>query len=173
MEGTVMPIGPSHFAFWTISNTVAATASGVAGLGVEILMRSPTNSPVSKSTMAPLIPEPPTSMPKEVFMRTILQKCTMVGMTEFDVREFRDYAADLAQQAASLISTKRSEITATGDIRAHSQTKTSAVGPVTEVDTAAEEFVVGSIRRDRPDDGIIGEEGANVASSSGVSWVID
>ena len=97
----------------------------------------------------------------------------MVGMTEFDVREFRDYAADLAQQAASLISTKRSEITATGDIRAHSQTKTSAVDPVTEVDTATEAFVVGSIRRDRPEDGIIGEEGANVASSSGVYWVID
>src|SRR5690625_7125405 len=68
----------------------------------------------------------------------------MVGMTEFDVCKLRDYAADLAQQAASLISTKRSEITATGDIRAHSQTKTSAVDPVTEVDTAAEEFVVGS-----------------------------
>lgn len=97
----------------------------------------------------------------------------MVGMTEFDVCKLRDYAADLAQQAASLISTKRSEITATGDIRAHSQTKTSAVDPVTEVDTAAEEFVVGSIRKDRPDDGIIGEEGANVPSQSGVSWIID
>lgn len=97
----------------------------------------------------------------------------MAGMTEFDVCKLRDYAADLAQQAASLITTKRAEITSTGDIREHSQTKTSVVDPVTEVDTAAEEFVVGSIRRDRPEDGIIGEEGADVPSESGVSWIID
>lgn len=97
----------------------------------------------------------------------------MVGMTEINVREFRDYAAGLAQQAASLILTKRAEITATDDIRSHSQTKTSAVDPVTEVDTAAEAFIVDSIRRDRPDDGIIGEEGADIPSKSGVSWVID
>ena len=97
----------------------------------------------------------------------------MVGMTEINVREFRDYAAGLAQQAASLILTKRAEITATDDIRSYSQTKTSAVDPVTEVDTAAEAFIVDSIRRDRPDDGIIGEEGADIPSKSGVSWVID
>ena len=97
----------------------------------------------------------------------------MVGMTENNVAEFRDYAADLAQQAASLILTKRAELTATEDIRVHSQTKTSAVDPVTEVDTAAEAFIVDSIRRDRPNDGIIGEEGADVASRSGVSWVVD
>lgn len=97
----------------------------------------------------------------------------MVGMTEINVREFRDYAAGLAQQAASLILTKRAEITATDDIRSHSQTKTSAVDPVTEVDTAAEAFIVDSIHRDRPDDGIIGEEGADIPSKSGVSWVID
>ena len=35
----------------------------------------------------------------------------MVGMTEFDVCKLRDYAADLAQQAASLISTKAGVVT--------------------------------------------------------------
>ena len=34
--------------------------------GVNILMRSPINSPVSRSTRAPLIPEPPTSIPNPI-----------------------------------------------------------------------------------------------------------
>src|SRR5829696_8170876 len=42
---------------------VLATASGVAGWGVGSLKRSPISSPVSRSTMPPLTPLPPTSMP--------------------------------------------------------------------------------------------------------------
>lgn len=97
----------------------------------------------------------------------------MGGMTIDDVCEFRDYAKELAKQAASLIVAKRAEITATDDLRNHAEIKSSAVDPVTEVDTAAEAFIVASIMKDRPGDGIIGEEGANVESTTGVSWVID
>src|SRR4030081_964604 len=42
---------------------VSATADGVAGWGVRSLTPAPTNSPVSRSTIPPLIPLPPTSMP--------------------------------------------------------------------------------------------------------------
>src|ERR1700761_7707926 len=43
---------------------VRATAFGVAGFGVSSLTRSPRSWPVSRSTMPPLIPLPPTSTPK-------------------------------------------------------------------------------------------------------------
>ncbi|CKQ38299.1 Uncharacterised protein [Mycobacterium tuberculosis] len=43
---------------------VLATANGVAGCGVSSLIRSPISWPVSKSTIPPLMPLPPTSMPK-------------------------------------------------------------------------------------------------------------
>src|SRR5262245_31884834 len=46
------------------SATVALTAAGVAGDGVSRRKRSPSNSPVSVSTGAPLIPVPPMSMPR-------------------------------------------------------------------------------------------------------------
>ena len=52
-------------------------------------------------------------------------------------------------------------------------TKSSASDFVTEVDRAAEELIVGRIRAARPDDAILGEEGASVEGTSGYRWVID
>ncbi len=73
MAGTVMPIGPSPScsAKWsTICLTTAATACGVAGCGVGMRSRSVANSPFLRSTMAPLMPDPPMSMPSaNFFMR--------------------------------------------------------------------------------------------------------
>lgn len=51
--------------------------------------------------------------------------------------------------------------------------KTSISDVVTAADTAAEEFVVAALRRARPDDGIIGEEGTNQPGRSGRTWLID
>jgi fructose-1,6-bisphosphatase/inositol monophosphatase family enzyme len=51
--------------------------------------------------------------------------------------------------------------------------KTSVSDLVTAADRAAEEFVVAVLRRARPDDGILGEEGADQESRSGRTWVID
>jgi len=45
--------------------------------------------------------------------------------------------------------------------------------PVTEADRAAERFVRERIAAAHPDDGIVGEEEAEVVGSSGRSWVID
>jgi myo-inositol-1(or 4)-monophosphatase len=51
--------------------------------------------------------------------------------------------------------------------------KSSRTDPVTEMDRAAEQMVVGHIRAVRPDDGFLGEEGANDPGRSGVRWIID
>lgn len=52
-------------------------------------------------------------------------------------------------------------------------TKTSAVDVVTEMDIASEKLITGLLADRRPDDGVLGEEGASVEGSSGVQWVID
>ncbi len=41
------------------------------------------------------------------------------------------------------------------------------------MDHASEKLIVNAILEARPDDGIIGEEGAQRDSSSGITWVID
>jgi myo-inositol-1(or 4)-monophosphatase len=55
----------------------------------------------------------------------------------------------------------------------HSTTKSSATDVVTEVDHRAEALVLEGVRRHRPGDGYVGEEGADVASTTGVVWIVD
>ena len=52
-------------------------------------------------------------------------------------------------------------------------TKSSPTDMVTAMDRWAEETIVGVLLDARPDDGLLGEEGANKASETGVVWVID
>jgi myo-inositol-1(or 4)-monophosphatase len=52
-------------------------------------------------------------------------------------------------------------------------TKQSAFDLVTEVDREAECQIVSAIRKSRPHDSIIGEEGGNVNGSTKVAWIID
>ncbi|MFI2240216.1 inositol monophosphatase family protein [Streptomyces chrestomyceticus] len=52
-------------------------------------------------------------------------------------------------------------------------TKTSPIDVVTEMDIASEKLITGFLAEHRPDDGFLGEEGASVAGTSGVRWVID
>lgn len=51
--------------------------------------------------------------------------------------------------------------------------KTSVSDVVTDADRAAEAFVAGALEALRPEDGVVGEEGANRASQSGRFWVVD
>ncbi len=51
--------------------------------------------------------------------------------------------------------------------------KSVAIDIATQMDKASEKFIVESLLAARPDDGIIGEEGASRVSTSGVTWVID
>jgi myo-inositol-1(or 4)-monophosphatase len=53
------------------------------------------------------------------------------------------------------------------------QIKSSATDPVSDADRAAEELLVSMISAERPDDGILGEEGASVESRTGITWVVD
>ncbi|MEY4130795.1 MAG: hypothetical protein RLZZ31_919 [Actinomycetota bacterium] len=52
-------------------------------------------------------------------------------------------------------------------------TKTSATDLVTEIDRAAEKIIVERITKARPQDAILGEEGADRPGTSGVQWIID
>ena len=54
-----------------------------------------------------------------------------------------------------------------------SQQKTSISDVVTAADHAAEDYVLAQLQRCRPQDGILGEEGASVQGTSGRTWVID
>jgi myo-inositol-1(or 4)-monophosphatase len=53
------------------------------------------------------------------------------------------------------------------------QTKSTATDVVTLMDQSAEAFIVNELGIHRPNDAILGEEGANQAGSSGLQWVID
>lgn len=53
------------------------------------------------------------------------------------------------------------------------ESKSTAIDIATQMDIKAERFIVDALLAARPDDGIIGEEGSNHESKSGITWVID
>lgn len=55
----------------------------------------------------------------------------------------------------------------------HVEVKRTSTDLVTDVDRAGEALVVEMLRRSRPDDGIIGEEGTAIPGTSGVEWIVD
>jgi myo-inositol-1(or 4)-monophosphatase len=60
-----------------------------------------------------------------------------------------------------------------GQARTTVEHKSSATDMVTEMDRAAEAFIVEQLEAARPDDGLLGEEGASSPGTSGVRWIID
>jgi len=85
--------------------------------------------------------------------------------------ELRRLAEDLAQQAGALALAGRRSL-GVGQPVAH-DTKSTPTDPVTEFDRAAEALIVESLRRRRPDDSIVGEEGASHVGTSGLEWHVD
>lgn len=51
--------------------------------------------------------------------------------------------------------------------------KSSTTDLVTEVDREAEALIVGIVTSNRPDDGIVGEEGTGIEGTTSVRWIID
>jgi myo-inositol-1(or 4)-monophosphatase len=51
--------------------------------------------------------------------------------------------------------------------------KSSSTDMVSDADREAEEAITGVLRSERPDDGLLGEEGTDEAAASGRRWVID
>lgn len=52
-------------------------------------------------------------------------------------------------------------------------TKSTPTDPVSDADRESETLILDRVRRARPDDGFVGEEGADREGSSGLTWVID
>jgi myo-inositol-1(or 4)-monophosphatase len=88
-----------------------------------------------------------------------------------DVGELRALAEHLARAAGTLALAGRRSL-GVGQHVEH-DTKSTATDPVTEFDRAAEALIVEELRRRRPDDAIVGEEGANFPGTSGIEWHLD
>jgi len=78
-----------------------------------------------------------------------------------------DLAEAVARRAGALLAA------GLDDVRAEVSTKTTATDMVTEMDRASERLIVDGLLGIRPDDGILGEEGADEPGTSGVRWVVD
>lgn len=84
-----------------------------------------------------------------------------------DPGSLRDLAVAIAREAGDLLTDRLHAE------RAEVRTKSTGTDMVTEMDTASERLIVDRILAARPDDGIVGEEGASVGGTSGVRWVVD
>ncbi|MRJ77700.1 inositol monophosphatase [Aeromicrobium sp. SMF47] len=79
-----------------------------------------------------------------------------------------DVARRVGLEAADFV--RRSRPEGRVDVAA---TKSSDTDVVTEIDQACERLIRERILAARPDDGFVGEEGDDLAGSSGVDWVVD
>ncbi len=84
-----------------------------------------------------------------------------------DVDALVELARSLAHEAGVLVREGRAR--GLNDV----VTKSTATDVVTEFDRAAEELITARLRRERPDDGLIGEEGTDHHGTSGIHWLID
>ena len=81
--------------------------------------------------------------------------------------ELLDLARRVAREAGQRIEElRRDGVSVAG-------TKSSDVDVVTRADQASEELIRDRLLTERPDDGFVGEEGDDVAGTSGVRWVVD
>jgi myo-inositol-1(or 4)-monophosphatase len=84
-----------------------------------------------------------------------------------DVAALEDLATRVAVAAGRLVVDQRP-----GLVEA-SATKSSPTDIVTVMDTRAEELIRELLLAERPDDGVLGEEGDDHRGSSGITWVVD
>ncbi len=82
-------------------------------------------------------------------------------------QELLDLAIATAREAGDLVERLRREGVEVAD------TKSSPNDVVTFADQASEDLIRRRLLEARPEDGLVGEEGLDVASGSGVSWVVD
>jgi myo-inositol-1(or 4)-monophosphatase len=90
-----------------------------------------------------------------------------IRLNVIDLEELAELALDIAREAGALIRSSRAvgvEI---------AQTKSSATDIVTAADRASEALIKERVAAARPDDGFLGEEGADLAGTSGVRWIVD
>ena len=85
----------------------------------------------------------------------------------FDATELRATAERVARAAGALLLDHASR----GPVAVES--KSSSTDMVSAADHASEELLVALLRAERPDDGLIGEEGASHTGTTGLTWVCD
>ena len=88
-------------------------------------------------------------------------------MSEPDPLALRSLAERVARSAGALL---RDGL---GRARAQVGTKSTGTDLVTEMDRASETLIESELLTARPDDGILGEEGAARPGTSGVRWLVD
>jgi fructose-1,6-bisphosphatase/inositol monophosphatase family enzyme len=82
-------------------------------------------------------------------------------------RELLEVALEAARRAGELLRDGRP-----ADLGV-AATKSSPTDVVTEMDLAAERLITGYLAQRRPDDGLLGEEGASKEGTTGIRWVVD
>jgi myo-inositol-1(or 4)-monophosphatase len=87
-------------------------------------------------------------------------------VTAPDPAALLDLATDLARRAGALAIEMRSGVEQLA-------TKSSPTDVVTKADQAVERLLTDGIRAARPGDGLLGEEGASDAGTTGLRWVVD
>ncbi|MYI56612.1 MAG: inositol monophosphatase [Acidimicrobiia bacterium] len=83
-----------------------------------------------------------------------------------DLEALRQLAVELATAAGDVVAEHHGRAAPVG-------VKSSRTDLVTATDRAAESLITSRLARARPHDGIVGEEGASRAGSSGITWFID
>lgn len=92
---------------------------------------------------------------------------THTGTTDIDVGALRALALDVALEAGRFIVDERPDELSVG-------TKSTATDVVTDMDQRAQDLIVGTLARLRPDDGFLGEEeGGSRRGRTGITWVVD
>jgi myo-inositol-1(or 4)-monophosphatase len=91
-------------------------------------------------------------------------RCRVVAY--LDTSALLTLASQVARQARSLVMEARGH-------PVEVDTKSTITDMVTETDRASERFITASLLGARPDDAILGEEGASATGTSGVEWVVD
>lgn len=88
-------------------------------------------------------------------------------MMATDPRELLELAEETARRAGALLLERFSQPARGVD------TKTGPTDPVSDADRDAEALILGAIRKSRPGDGLVGEEGGEGDSTTGITWVVD
>jgi myo-inositol-1(or 4)-monophosphatase len=92
-----------------------------------------------------------------------IRVCLDVAMSDFT--ELLKIAESIALKAGELLKARPSKF--------ELDQKSNVFDFATQMDHESEKLIVSEILKARPDDGLLGEEGANKESKSGITWVID
>jgi myo-inositol-1(or 4)-monophosphatase len=95
-----------------------------------------------------------------------LVRRALVAAAQALTAELLDLAVGTAQAAGAQLLERQDQVHRV-------QYKTTDTDPVSEADQAAEQLITAALTAARPADGMLGEEGADRGSATGLRWVVD